>query len=269
MKKIVAIAGGHNGGLKDGVRMPYEIALMDQEIVKLTEKQNPHFLFLAHSQKELEVQVGYFNGMKEIYEGYYHCDCRMLTSEDLKDMEKAKSYVDWADIIYEGGGDTMSMMSLWRSTGFDVVLKGAWESGKVMCGVSAGANCWFEACSTDSLRIQKNDPTLPLTSCDCLGFISGFFVPHSNEPGRMESSKEILKANGMIGFFLSNCAALEIVDDKYRLLVTDASNYGIEAYGLKVYWKDGKCIEKSLSASLEFQSLDELLSMSDEKIKKI
>lgn len=267
-RKIVAIGGGHNGRKKgDGTRTPYEIALMDQEIVKLTNKKNPHFLFLAHSQKDLDVQIGYFNGMKEIYEDYYHCDCRMLTSEDLKNYDKAKEYTEWADIIYEGGGDTMSMISLWKNTGFDKLLQKAWEDGTVMCGVSAGANCWFTECSTDSLRIQMNDLSLPLTSCECLGFIPGFFVPHCDEPGRIESSKDILKENGMVGIFVSNCSALEIVDGKYRLLTTDASSYGIDAYALKVYWKDGEFIEENISSSSEFRELEDLLTKSLSKVK--
>ncbi len=267
-KKIVAIAGGHNGARNaDGTRMPYEIDLMDQEIVKLTKKENPNFLFLAHSQKDLEVQTGYFSGMKEVYENYYHCDCRMLTSLDLADYQKAKEYTEWADIIYEGGGDTMSMIALWKNTGFDQLLREAWEKGTVMCGVSAGANCWFDACSTDSLRIQMNDPALPLTSCDCLGFVPGFFVPHCDAPGRIESSKEILKENGMIGFFLSNCAALEIVDSKYRILTTDAAAYGIESYALKVYWQDGICVEEKIESTTEFKELEELLSISKNRTK--
>lgn len=267
-KKIVAIAGGHNGRItSDGTRTPYEIALMDQEIVKLTNKEHPHFLFIAHSQKELEVQIGYFNGMKEVYENYYHCECRMLTSVDIKDYHKAKEYTEWADIIYEGGGDTMSMIALWKSTGFDQLLKSAWERGTVMCGVSAGANCWFDACSTDSLRIQMKDSTLPLTSCECLGFIPGFFVPHCNEEGRIESSKNILKENDMIGFFLSNCAALEIVDDQYRILTSDASAYGIEAYALKVYWQDGECIEEKIESTEDFRNLEELLKSPRKKVK--
>lgn len=35
------------------------------------------------------------------------------------------------------------MIKLWKENGFDKVLRNAWENGKVMCGVSAGANCWF------------------------------------------------------------------------------------------------------------------------------
>ncbi len=266
-RKIVAIGGGQTGKKIDGIRVGYETSAMDQEIVKLTDKENPHFLFIAHSQKDLEAQMGYFNGMKELYEEYYHCECRTLISIDLDDYEKAKEYTEWADIIYEGGGDTMSMIALWKRTGFDQLLREAWTKGTVMCGVSAGANCWFDACSTDSLRIQKNDPTLPLTSCDCLGFITGFFVPHCDEPGRIESSKEILKENGMVGIFVSNCAALEIVDDKYRLITTDASAYGISSYALKVYWKEGECIEEPISISSEFKDIEELLSISSKRIK--
>lgn len=35
--------------------------------------------------------------------------------------------------------------------GLDRLLRGAWERGAVLCGVSAGMNCcWFEASNTDS-----------------------------------------------------------------------------------------------------------------------
>jgi len=52
------------------------------------------------------------------------------------------------------------------------VLREAWSRGIVLAGVSAGANCWFEACSTDSFG-----PHLaPLN--DGLGFLAGSFCPH-------------------------------------------------------------------------------------------
>ena len=59
---------------------------------------------------------------------------------------------------------------------------------------------------------------------------------------------------------MSNCAALEIVDDKYRLITSDASYHGIEAYGLKTYWDNGEYKEIKLDTSDEFKPLDELLS---------
>lgn len=59
---------------------------------------------------------------------------------------------------------------------------------------------------------------------------------------------------------MSNCAALEIVDDKYRLITSDASYHGIEAYGLKLYWNNGEYLEKRIDDSDMFKPLEELLS---------
>ena len=45
----------------------------------------------------------------------------------------------------------------------------------------------------------------------------------------------------MIGILLSNCTAIEIIDDKYRIIVSDTKGHGIdEAYALKAYWKNGE-----------------------------
>lgn len=50
-KKIVAIGGGENGRINSkGNKKPYETKEIDQVIVRLSGKENPNFLFLAHSQ---------------------------------------------------------------------------------------------------------------------------------------------------------------------------------------------------------------------------
>ena len=50
-KKIIAIGGGENGRLlEDGTFAPYNTQKIDQEIVKLSEKENPHFLFINRSK---------------------------------------------------------------------------------------------------------------------------------------------------------------------------------------------------------------------------
>ena len=125
MKKIVAIGGGENGRLKsDGTRKPYETGTMDQEIIRLTDKKNPNFLFLAHSQlQSLDVQESYFQTMKDIYAGRYDCDCKILRSDKITDEEYVKELIKWADIIYEGGGNTLDMIELWKKTGFAEILK--------------------------------------------------------------------------------------------------------------------------------------------------
>lgn len=258
-RKIVAIGGGENGRVKpDGTRLPYELGNQDREIIRLTGKEHPNFLLIAHSQP-LERQDGYFQVMSDIYEKMYGCSCKDLKSDRLNDIEYVKGLIDWADIIYEGGGNTLDMIKLWNETGFSDILRQAWLDGKVMCGVSAGANCWFKECSSDSLKIKYGDDQ-PLIGMECLGFVDGLFVPHCDEPGRLESVKDLLKDSSEIGLCLSNCSALEIVDDQYRLITSDASYHNIEAYGLRAYWKDGKYLQQKLDDSLDFKPLSEILT---------
>ena len=258
LKKIVAIGGGENKRVKNGIKLPYETGPMDKEIINLTGKDHPNVLLIAHSQL-LENQQFYFEVINNIYNGKYGCECRDLKSDRLTDKEYVQELVDWADIIYEGGGNTFDMIKLWKETGFDIVLRNAWESGKVMCGVSAGAMCWFKECSTDSLKIKFGEDQ-PLIYMKCLGFIDGFFVPHADESGRQENAKEMLKETNQIGILISNCCALEIVDDKYRLITSDGSYHNIEPFGLKTYWNNGEYIVEQIDKSEEFKSLDDLLS---------
>ena len=75
-------------------------------------------------------------------------------------------------MIYVGGGNTVSLLAVWRAHGLDTILQDALAGGAVLCGVSAGMNCWFEASVTDSFG-----PALaPLD--DGLGFIVGSACPH-------------------------------------------------------------------------------------------
>ena len=261
-RKIVAIGGGENGRTtSEGVQLPYETRKIDQEIIRLTSKKHPNFLFLAHSQNKVDSEENYFNVMKSIYGDLFGCECKTIKRHDLiNNFSEAKELVNWADIIYEGGGDTKGMLELWTQTGFDKILKDAWEQGKVMCGISAGANCWFKICSSDSLKIQLQDPTAPLITVDCLNFINAFFTPHYNDNNRQRHMKSSLKGCNLVGLGISNCCAIEIIDDKFRLITEDASNYGIKAYGIKSYWKDDNYIEEYIDLSNKFKSLDSLLT---------
>ncbi len=54
------------------------------------------------------------------------------------------------DAVYVTGGNTANLLALWRLHGLDRVLRRAWDAGVVMAGMSAGAICWFESCTTDS-----------------------------------------------------------------------------------------------------------------------
>ena len=41
----------------------------------------------------------------------------------------------------------------------------------------------------------------------------------------------------------------------------DASNYGIEAYGLKAYWNGEKYVEEILDNTKEFKNIEQLLEI--------
>lgn len=257
-RKIVAIGGGENGRLKaDGTRYPYETGPMDKEIIRLTGKEKPNFLFIGHSVP-LEGQEFYFSTMRNIYGVMYGCECKDIKSDELTNLDEIQKKIDWADIIYEGGGNTLDMIKLWKDTGFDKLLKNAWRSGKVMCGVSAGANCWFKECSSDSLQI-KYGKDQPLIGVECLGFVDGLFVPHCDAPGRRENVIDLLQTRDTIGLSISNCCALEIIDDQYRLITSEPIELNLEPYGLKSYWDNGEYLEQRIDDSLEFKPISDLI----------
>lgn len=260
-RKIVAIGGGENWMVKsDWTKMPYETEWIDAEIVKLTGKEHPNFLFLWH-WVNIAYQEWYFKTMEKIYWDIFRCTCKDLKSDELLNIEKAKELVEWADIIYEWWGSTQDVINSWKESWFDEILKEARKKWKVMCGLSAWANCWFKECSSDSLQIKywKNHPLIRM---NCLGFLDWLFVPHCDEEGRQEHVKELLKKESdEIWLLFSNCAALEVIDDQYRVLTTDASNYPIEkAFWKKTYRKNWEYLEENLEESPDFKKLSELYS---------
>lgn len=254
-KKIIAIGGGENGRKIDDTHfLPYETKKIDLEIIKLTKKSKPNFLFIVHSQSEsLEIQENYFQTMKKIYGDMFKCNCRDLKSNELDNYDIVKEKIDWADIIYEGGGDTQSMIRLWQETGFDKVLYKAWEAGKVISGISAGAVCWFKSCNSDSEFSNQFDVI------NCLNWFGLFVTPHCDEDGRYESTKQQLKKNGEIGILLSNKSAIEVIDDKFRIIFSDYDTSN-SPYVIKAYWDNGVFKQKYLTNVSEFLPISELFS---------
>lgn len=124
-RKIVAIGGGENGRIKsDGIYSPYETKQIDIEIIDLTGKKHPNFLFLGHSQNDINSEESYFHVMQNIYGNILGCKCQTIKKYDLKDnIYKVQQLINWADIIYEGGGDTKGMLELWLETGQVLVDK--------------------------------------------------------------------------------------------------------------------------------------------------
>lgn len=128
------------------------------------------------------------------------------------------------DLIYVGGGSTANLLSLWRRHGVDQRMREAAAGGTILAGISAGANCWFEASSTDSFG-----PLAPLH--DGLGFLRGSACPHfHSEPGRKESFREWI-ARGRLpgpGTAIDDHAAVVYVDGAAASVMAESA--GARAY---------------------------------------
>ena len=68
-------------------------------------------------------------------------------------------------IIYVGGGNTLKMMRRWRRLGVDDLLRSAHSRGAVLCGVSAGAICWFDS-GSQRLDVLLQSRRLELHRCN-------------------------------------------------------------------------------------------------------
>jgi dipeptidase E len=96
------------------------------------------------------------------------------------------------DAVYVTGGNTANLLAIWRVHGLDEVLRDAWTAGVVMAGMSAGAICWFEACTTDSFGSTLH----PLHGG--LGILAGSFSPHYGSEGERRPLFQRLVADGTL-----------------------------------------------------------------------
>lgn len=135
-------------------------------------------------------------------------------------VQDLRSFVLGHDVVLVGGGSTLNMLAVWRAHGLDEILREAWDAGVVLAGGSAGANCWFEASTTDSYLLGRADP-LP----DGLGIVPGSFCPHfDSEPSRRPSYHRLVGEGALpAGIACDDLAAVHVVDTEVAdVLASDA-----------------------------------------------
>lgn len=252
MGKIIALGGGEIG--RPGY--PVETTVIDEEIITLSGKNRPGLLFIPTATNDSET---YIDAFQKQFGKRLGCtvDILRLITEKPRYWEIQKKVSD-ADIIYVGGGNTLRMMKRWRKTGLDRILMEAYEKGKILSGLSAGAICWFRYGSSDSRKFKN--PEASLIRVRGLNLINGLFCPHYDvEPDRKPHLKALMKNTSGIAIAVENCCAIEIVDDTYRILT---SKDGSMAY--KVYWYRGEFCEEKIDQKEEFSPLA-LLTMKSRK----
>ncbi len=142
------------------------------------------------------------------------------------------------DVIYVGGGNTASMLAVWRAHGVDLILREAWERGVVLAGLCAGSMCWFEGGVTASFGPRL----MPFS--DGLGLLPGSNCAHYAP--RRKAYVEAMR-NGMApGFGAEDGVALHFVDR--RLAAVVASREDARAY--RVGRAGGRVVEAPLRPAI-------------------
>ena len=75
------------------------------------------------------------------------------------------------------------MLETWRRMGIEAGLLAAYQRGAVLCGLSAGAICWFERMYIGA-DILKENAGQYVVAGGGLGLVAGLVCPHYNlRPG--------------------------------------------------------------------------------------
>ncbi len=179
-KNIVAIGGGGFGRSLGSLEI-------EKYIISLINKKRPKICFIPTASGDSSLYKLNF------YRAFSKLDCITTHIDFFSRTENLEDKVFTQDIIYVGGGNTKSMLAVWKEWNLHEILRNAYEKGIVMSGVSAGAICWFDKGITDSYAEK-------LAIIDCLGIVEGIACPHFDEEKEREPyvneviKREIIKS---------------------------------------------------------------------------
>jgi dipeptidase E len=220
MQHIIALGGGGFSSEPDNLAL-------DRYIIAQANKERPKVCFLPTASGDSWEYVVNF------YRAYTSLDCipshLLMFRPHTADMA---GFLLSQDVIYVGGGNTKSMLALWREWGLDKILKQGLEQGIILSGISAGAICWFEQGSTDSIPGRYS-------ALDCMGYLSGSCCPHyDGEPERRPSLHQMIGSGELIdGIALDDGAGAHFIDGKLQQVITsrpNAKGYRVERDGDQV-----------------------------------
>lgn len=246
MGSIVAIGGGD---LETLATRP-----IDVEIIGLSGASRPNALFIPTASSD---SVSYWEGFDRAYRENYGCDTDVLYLLGAAPSREAiAEKIERANIIYVGGGNTLKMMRRWRRLGVDDLIRSAYARGAVLCGVSAGAICWFERGHSDSMSFYRPDDWRYIAVTG-MGLLRGLACPHYNGDTagvpRRQDFHDMMKRKRGDGVAIDNDCAVAFTSDGYRVI---AASPGAGAYSLHV--EHGEVIERRLPVSSDYRPIETL-----------
>jgi len=195
MEQIFTLGGG-------GFSMEPDNLALDQYILDQCETDRPKVCFLGQASAEHpDYLVRFYKAFASLDSTPSHLSLFQPHTAKIRDFILSQ------DVIYVGGGNTKSLLALWREWKLDIYLREALQNGTTLAGISAGCICWFEQGTTDSISGK-------LTVLDCLGYLKGSCSPHYDGEAerrptyhRMIQSDEILAGHafddGACGHFIN------------------------------------------------------------------
>ena len=184
-KHIIAIGGG-------GFGRNSKSFLIEKYILSFSDKDFPRICFLPTATGDND------NYIVRFYSVFTKFNCIPTHIEFFNRTIDINEHIMKQDIVFVGGGNTKTMLAIWRDWGMDNILKNAYNKGVIMSGVSAGAICWFTSGITDSWDNQ-------LKILPCMNFIKGTCCPHyDEEESRIPFVNQVLKENKV-----TNCISIE------------------------------------------------------------
>ncbi len=192
--RTLALLGGGFSGDDD--------TLIDDYVLAAAARPRPKICFLPTASGDAH---GY---IEAFHTAFAARDCEPSHLALFRRTEPdLRSFVLAQDIVYVGGGNTANMLAVWRLHGLDTVLREAYEAGVLLCGISAGACCWFESALSDSFG-----PVAPLS--DGLGLVPGSLCPHyDSEPARRPAYRDAVNSGALPrGWAIDDGAAAVFTD---------------------------------------------------------
>jgi dipeptidase E len=212
-RQIIPIGGG--GFYRDPENLELE-----KYVIRQSGAESPRVAFVPTASGEPDHYVSSF------YAAFLKLGCRPAVLTFFKRTPDLRAFLLDQDVIYVGGGNTKSLLAIWRDWGMVEILREAWESGIVLTGVSAGAICWFEHGLTDSFA----DGLRPL---ECLGFLPGSCCPHYDGEAQRRPSYHRLLANGEIfaGVAIEDWTGVHFKGSEIHRVIS--SKRGARAYSMR------------------------------------
>lgn len=227
---------------------------IDKKIVEYTGKKQPQALFIPTASSD---DLDYWATFQRVYGQQLKCKTEvLLLLKDKPPQPEIKDKIARADLIYVGGGNTLKMMRLWRRLGVDKCLEKAYHKGTVLCGLSAGAICWYDYGHSDSMAYY-NSEDWKYIRVKGMGLIPFLACPHydsaTNGIKREADFHEMILKHPEPAIGIDDCCAIAFENSSFKVLT---SRKGAGAYKMKR--KKGQLLKEAIPIQDQLLPLKQL-----------